>query len=64
MNIDYRNNLFLIIDDLSHIRTTIKSMLEYFGAQRIISARNGEEALKQLSEQTFDYLITHNVQPI
>lgn len=47
----------LVVDDEEHIREIISEFLQAFG-YNVITAENGEEALKACSKTSFDLVIT------
>lgn len=49
---------FLVVDDFSTMRRIIINLLKSFGVSKIIEADNGKQALKKLSENKIDFVIT------
>ena len=56
-NIDYSQELVLIVDDDSHLRKTLKDLLAILNILSD-SASNGSEALKKLEERDFTFVLT------
>ncbi|MES9978028.1 MAG: response regulator, partial [Candidatus Thiodiazotropha sp. 6PLUC5] len=56
---DDTNNQFnyLIIDDFEQMRVSLKGMLRNFGAELVTICSTGEEALKNLSSDSYDVVI-------
>ena len=48
---------FLVVDDVSSMRTLIKSLLRGFGFANVTSAKSGEEAQKMLDEGDFEFIL-------
>ena len=47
----------LIIDDFNNFRMTVGKMLDEFGCQEVVSAVNGQVALKQCEDKSFDLVL-------
>ncbi|WP_147271818.1 tetratricopeptide repeat-containing response regulator [Corallincola holothuriorum] len=54
----YSKRRFLVIDDFSEFRMTVKKMLEEFGAKQIDLASNAEDAFELYSEHRHDVVIS------
>lgn len=50
-------NQILIVDDNPHMSNLLSDILDFFD-YKAVGARDGEEALKTLSEKSFDMVIT------
>ncbi len=49
---------FLIVDDLSNVRTMVAHMLNEIGFMNIDEAENGKIALQKLQQGNFDFIIS------
>ena len=54
---DYSNKRFLIVDDFSDFRTSMKSMLRDLGAKDVDTADRGEDALKMCRSKRYDIIL-------
>ena len=54
---DYSNTRFLIVDDFSDFRTSLKGMLRDIGAKDIDMADRGEDALKLCAHKRYDIIL-------
>lgn len=52
-----QTNQILIVDDNPHMYSLLSDILEFFD-YKAVGARDGEEALKILTEESFDMVIT------
>lgn len=52
-----KTNQILIVDDNPHMSSLLSDILDFFD-YKAMGARDGEEALKTLSERSFDMVIT------
>jgi len=52
-----QTNQILIVDDNPHMSSLLSDILDFF-AYKAVGARDGEEALKILREESFDMVIT------
>ncbi len=52
-----KTNQILIVDDNPHMSSLLSDILDFFD-YRAVGARDGEEALKTLTEKSFDMVIT------
>ena len=57
MSIDFKSKNVLIVDDMSAMRVTIKSMLQYVGLENIDTASNGNDALSSMRNNRYDIII-------
>ncbi|MEH6566685.1 MAG: response regulator [Halopseudomonas sp.] len=55
--ISYNKRRFLIVDDFSDFRGSVKAMLNQMAAQHVDAAANGEEAIKLCREQQYDIIL-------
>ncbi len=55
--VNFKDKKFLIIDDFSEFRFTVKKMVQSFGATEIDDAGDGEEAVKKISVNSFDIIL-------
>lgn len=54
---DYGKIKALIIDDFDNFRMTVSKLLQDFGAQDVVTAINGEDAMKQCRSREFDLVL-------
>jgi CheY-like chemotaxis protein len=54
---DYSKIRVLIIDDFDNFRMTVSKMLQDFGAKEVVSAINGEDAMKLCRSKEFDLVL-------
>ena len=52
-----KTNQILIVDDNPHMSSLLSDILDFFD-YRAVGARDGEEALKTLTDKSFDMVIT------
>ena len=55
--ISYNQKRFLIVDDFSDFRSSVKSMLGQMAAKHIDIAANGEEAIAQCRNCKYDIIL-------
>lgn len=48
---------FLIVDDFSDFRSSVRSMLRELGVQEVDTADNGEQALRMCSQKRYDFIL-------
>ncbi|MEX2365416.1 MAG: response regulator, partial [Pseudohongiellaceae bacterium] len=51
------NKKFLLIDDFSNVRKSVKGMLNSLGVNHVSEAANGTEATKLVRDQKFDVVL-------
>ena len=54
---DYSNKRFLVVDDFSDFRTSMKSMLRDIGAKDVDTADRGEDALAMCRPKRYDIIL-------
>ncbi len=54
---DYSNKRFLVVDDFSDFRTSMKSMLRDIGAKDVDTADRGEDALALCRHKRYDIIL-------
>ena len=54
----YKDAKILVVDDLSGIRTILKTTLNNLGYPNVTEARNGTDALEKLREESFQLIIS------
>ncbi|MBF0523560.1 MAG: tetratricopeptide repeat protein [Deltaproteobacteria bacterium] len=59
-----KKTLFLVVDDMSNMRRTIKNMLRYLGYPNIVEADNGEKAWSILQSDKIDCIICDLIMPV
>ncbi|WP_082735846.1 response regulator [Polycladidibacter stylochi] len=64
MSIDLSSLTFLVVEDSAYMRTILRTLLQGFGARRIIEAEDGASGLEALERATPDILILDWVMPI
>lgn len=57
MNIDYKRKQILVVDDFPEMRSSLRRMLENYGAQNIIESRSGKEAMGHIEKKAFDLIL-------
>jgi CheY-like chemotaxis protein/cytochrome c-type biogenesis protein CcmH/NrfG len=55
--LEYKTTSFLIVDDLSEFRSSVKSMLRELGATDVDTAASGEEALSMCNIKRYDVIL-------
>ncbi len=55
--LDYSNKRFLIVDDFSDFRNSVKAMLRDMGAREVDTADRGEEALSLCCNKRYDIIL-------
>ena len=56
----FNNNLkFLVVDNFSNMRETIRSVLKEIGFLNVDEAENGTAALRKLQEDKFDFIVSN-----
>jgi len=55
--ISYNKRRFLIVDDFSDFRSSVKGMLNQMAAQHVDAAANGDEAIKLCRENQYDIIL-------
>ena len=63
-SIDDKNISFLIVDDMSNMRRTIKNMLKYIGYKNFYEAPNGLLAYAKLQTHPINFIITDLNMPV
>ncbi len=58
MGYDFSQVAFLVVDDNAHMRRLVRSLLQAFGASHILEAADGSAALKHMTAQMPDVVIT------
>jgi CheY-like chemotaxis protein/Tfp pilus assembly protein PilF len=53
----YTQKKFLIVDDFSDFRSSVRSMLRELGVREVDTADNGEEALKMCAVRRYDFIL-------
>ncbi|BAP44131.1 response regulator [Pseudomonas sp. 21LCFQ010] len=53
----YNQKSFLIVDDFSDFRSSVRSMLRELGVKEVDTADTGEQALKMCSEKRYDFVL-------
>lgn len=57
MSVSNNGMRYLIVDDMTNMRRTIRNMLRSIGCMNILEAENGEAALNKLSSEKIDFII-------
>ena len=60
----FKNALFLVVDDIEIMRTVIAGQLRAMGATRIVTAKDGAEALHILKTQRVDIILSDWNMPV
>ncbi|MFS2159062.1 response regulator [Pseudomonas sp. Pseusp122] len=53
----YNEKKFLIVDDFSDFRSSVRSMLRELGVKEVDTADTGEQALKMCSQKRYDFVL-------
>jgi CheY-like chemotaxis protein len=53
----YHQKSFLIVDDFSDFRSSVRSMLRELGVKDVDTADTGEQALKMCSQKSYDFIL-------
>ncbi len=64
MSIDLSSLSFLVVEDSAYMRTILRTMLQGFGARKIVEAEDGASGLEALDRANPDILILDWVMPI
>ncbi|MEJ1156970.1 response regulator [Prosthecomicrobium sp. N25] len=64
MNLDLSSLTFLVVEDSAYMRTILRTMLQGFGARRIVEAEDGASGLEAMDRANPDILILDWVMPI
>ncbi|MTI18844.1 response regulator [Rhodobacteraceae bacterium RKSG542] len=64
MSIDLSSLSFLLVEDSAYMRTILRTMLQGFGARRIIEAEDGAAGLEAMDRVNPDIIILDWVMPI
>lgn len=57
MSADLSNKSILVIDDFSQMRSSLKKMVQAFGASDVDDAINGEDAVKKIARKSYDIVL-------
>lgn len=57
MLLDLRDKTILVIDDFSQMRSSLKKMVQSFGATDVDDAANGEDAVKKIGRKKYDIIL-------
>jgi len=52
-----KNNKILVVDDFAEMRSMLRSMLRAYGAEDILQASNGEDAIAKIENHKFDIIL-------
>ena len=63
MNLELSTLTFLVVDDSAYMRTILRTMLQGFGARRIVEAEDGASGLEAMDRANPDILILDWVMP-
>ena len=55
--LSYHQKRFLIVDDFSDFRSSVRSMLRELGVKEVDTADTGEQALKMCSQKQYDFIL-------
>jgi CheY-like chemotaxis protein len=55
--LSYHQKSFLIVDDFSDFRSSVRSMLRELGVKDVDTADTGEQALKMCSQKSYDFIL-------
>jgi CheY-like chemotaxis protein/Flp pilus assembly protein TadD len=55
--LSYHHKRFLIVDDFSDFRSSIRSMLRELGVKEVDTADTGEQALRMCSQKAYDFIL-------
>jgi CheY-like chemotaxis protein len=64
LNLDLASLTFLVVEDSAYMRTILRTMLQGFGARRIVEAEDGASGLEAMDRANPDILILDWVMPI
>lgn len=64
MQLDLSSLTFLVVEDSAYMRTILRTMLQGFGARRIVEAEDGAGGLEAMDRANPDILILDWVMPI
>jgi CheY-like chemotaxis protein len=64
VNLDLSSLTFLVVEDSAYMRTILRTMLQSFGARRIVEAEDGASGLEAMDRANPDILILDWVMPI
>ncbi len=64
MSIDLSSLSFLVVEDSAYMRTILRTMLQGFGARKIVEAEDGASGLEAMERANPDILILDWVMPI
>ena len=64
MSLDLASLTFLLVEDSAYMRTILRTMLQGFGARRIVEAEDGASGLEAMDRANPDILILDWVMPI
>lgn len=64
MNLDLSSLTFLVVDDSAYMRTILRTMLQGFGARRIVEAEDGASGLEAMDRANPDIVVLDWVMPI
>ncbi|MFN7169361.1 MAG: response regulator [Pannonibacter sp.] len=64
MSVDLASLTFLLVEDSAYMRTILRTMLQGFGARRIVEAEDGASGLEAMDRANPDVLILDWVMPI
>ena len=53
----YQQKSFLIVDDFSDFRTSVRSMLRELGVKDVDTADTGEQALRMCAQKRYDFVL-------
>jgi len=53
----YNQKSFLIVDDFSDFRSSVRSMLRELGVKEVDTADSGEQALRMCSQKRYDFVL-------
>jgi CheY-like chemotaxis protein len=64
VNLDLSSLTFLVVEDSAYMRTILRTMLQGFGARRIVEAEDGASGLEAMDRANPDIVIMDWVMPI
>lgn len=64
MNLDLGSLTFLLVEDSAYMRMILRTMLQGFGARRIVEAEDGASGLEAMERSNPDIIIVDWVMPI